>query len=183
MRCPLHWSARCPAIRRVQFRCHLLTHRYLGVLVVIGSAWFAAAPTTSIAAEDADTQASHVFQETVRPLLVRYCSGCHGEDTQEADIALTSYASPQSARADRETWMAVDEAVLFGSMPPEDEPQPTRDERKQISSWIQSLFAVDCTNDRDPGRETIRRLNRGVRQHDPRPVGIGFESSRGLSFG
>jgi hypothetical protein len=56
--------------------------------------------------------------------------------------------------------MKVDEMVLFGGMPPEGEPQPDPQERRLLSQWIQSVFAVDCSAPRDPGRVTIRRLNR-----------------------
>ena len=47
-------------------------------------------------------------------------------------------------------------------MPPEDAKlQPTADERQQLLAWIDAgLAASDCGGQRDPGRVTIRRLNR-----------------------
>ena len=45
-------------------------------------------------------------------------------------------------------------------MPPEKKPQPTPDERDLITGWIQSaIFHCDCAHP-DPGRVTLRRLNR-----------------------
>src|SRR3989442_11384970 len=46
-------------------------------------------------------------------------------------------------------------------MPPEKKPQPTAGERDLFLTFLdQQLAAVDCTKGRDPGRVTIRRLNR-----------------------
>jgi hypothetical protein len=46
-------------------------------------------------------------------------------------------------------------------MPPEDAPQPEAAERDRLVSWLEAELAKsDCGGPRDPGRVTIRRLNR-----------------------
>src|SRR5437016_13574082 len=45
-------------------------------------------------------------------------------------------------------------------MPPERKPQPSADERRRLETWIkQDVFGIDPKNP-DPGRVTVRRLNR-----------------------
>ena len=51
--------------------------------------------------------------------------------------------------------------IETGVMPPDDAPQPKPAERKGIARDLEKiLFNVDCDGPPDPGRVTIRRLNR-----------------------
>ena len=61
-------------------------------------------------------------------------------------------------------------------MPPEDRPQPSREEVGQLTRWIKSARqAEDCGRTFDPGRVTIRRLNRAEYNNTIRDlVGIDF---------
>ncbi len=62
-------------------------------------------------------------------------------------------------------------------MPPEDKLQPTAIERDLLLTFLdQRLATVDCTKGRDPGRVTIRRLNRTEYNNTIRDlVGINFQ--------
>jgi hypothetical protein len=61
-------------------------------------------------------------------------------------------------------------------MPPDDRPQPSREELNRLTQWIKSaLKADDCGRTIDPGRITIRRLNRAEYNNTIRDlVGIDF---------
>ncbi len=61
-------------------------------------------------------------------------------------------------------------------MPPDDRPQPSREEVGRLTQWIKSaLKADDCGRTFDPGRVTIRRLNRAEYNNTIRDlVGIDF---------
>ena len=61
-------------------------------------------------------------------------------------------------------------------MPPEDSPQPTREESARLASWIKTtLGADDCGKPSNPGRVTIRRLNRVEYNNTIRDlVGVNF---------
>jgi hypothetical protein len=61
-------------------------------------------------------------------------------------------------------------------MPPDDKPQPTQAERDLLSEWIDAVVNdCDCENP-DPGRVTIRRLNREEYNNTIRDlVGVDFE--------
>ena len=101
------------------------------------------------------------FAERLGPFLNTYCADCHGPDYAEADIDLAAYASAEDIRADREKWDRVLAIVRVGAMPPSEMDQPTPEERAAAVEWIdRALHEVNCEVVNDPGRVTVRRLNR-----------------------
>ncbi|HND51170.1 MAG TPA: DUF1592 domain-containing protein [Pirellulaceae bacterium] len=61
----------------------------------------------------------------------------------------------------RKKWDQLVELVRDGDMPPEDAPQPTADEKQQFVKVVRALFEnADKNAKPDPGRVTVRRLNR-----------------------
>ncbi len=116
------------------------------------------------------------FRSGVVPILAKYCVGCHGATKAKAGLNLTSFRDEASARSNRKAWERVKEYVEGGLMPPEDRPQPSRDELAQLIGWIKSaLKADDCGRTFDPGHVTIRRLNRAEYNNTIRDlIGIDF---------
>src|SRR5438477_2161979 len=99
------------------------------------------------------------FQAQIKPLLGKYCFGCHGEK-KKGDLDLRVYSDEASVLRDRNTFAKVMKNLQAHEMPPEKKPQPTPEEREIITAWIQAeIFKCDCDHP-DPGRVTIRRLNR-----------------------
>lgn len=61
---------------------------------------------------------------------------------------------------DREHWMPIWRNLRSQIMPPSDEGQPSVEEKQKLLTWIESeVFKLNPENP-DPGRVTIRRLNR-----------------------
>jgi Protein of unknown function (DUF1592)/Protein of unknown function (DUF1588)/Protein of unknown function (DUF1585)/Protein of unknown function (DUF1587)/Protein of unknown function (DUF1595)/Ca-dependent carbohydrate-binding module xylan-binding/Planctomycete cytochrome C len=101
------------------------------------------------------------FRTAVLPVLSKYCTGCHGASKPKAGLNLASFRDEASVRSNRKAWERIKEYVEGGLMPPDDRPQLTREELSQLTGWIKSsLKADDCGRTFDPGRVTIRRLNR-----------------------
>lgn len=101
------------------------------------------------------------WRSTIAPFFKKHCWDCHGADVQEGDIQLDRYATAAAVAADVPTWQRVIQMVRSGAMPPEDVPQPGESERQAIVRWLEEiLYRVDCSGPVDPGRVTIRRLNR-----------------------
>ncbi|HET6572940.1 MAG TPA: DUF1592 domain-containing protein [Fimbriiglobus sp.] len=135
-------------------------------------AWAALAPVAALAlcatdrragpqALAADPPADKTFERKVVPLLTKYCFACHNSDKQKGGVALDAYRSEALARKDRMTWETVRKVVADGHMPPKKKPHPTREEKALLLGWIENtLSSVDCTGPQDPGRVTLRRLNR-----------------------
>jgi mono/diheme cytochrome c family protein len=116
------------------------------------------------------------FRTAVLPVLAKYCTGCHGPSKPKAGLNLASFRDEASARSNRKAWERIKEYVEGGLMPPDDRPQPSREELAQLTDWIKSaLKADDCGRTFDPGRVTIRRLNRAEYNNTIRDlIGIDF---------
>jgi hypothetical protein len=101
--------------------------------------------------------AETAFDHGIRPLLSTYCVRCHGGDKTKGDLDLNLYRSGSSAVAARPLWKRVLTELRHGTMPPDQEQQPSAAERQGLVAWIDSLRRLDPP---DPGRVTVRRLNR-----------------------
>lgn len=100
------------------------------------------------------------FVKDVQPLLAKYCSECHGAEKPKGGLALATFRDERGALARRDVWQRVAENLSAEAMPPEGKPQPEDSERGLILRWIESrVLKIDCSRI-DPGRVTIRRLNR-----------------------
>jgi len=100
------------------------------------------------------------FTDQIRPILESHCGDCHWGDSSDADLNLEAYETIEQVLAGRKKWKKVLVRTAAREMPPEDcEPIPD-DEHKKLLNWTETMLnSVDCTNI-NPGRVTIRRLNR-----------------------
>ena len=69
------------------------------------------------------------FKTRVTPFLTKYCTSCHGEKTQKADLALHGYTDKLSVLRGRKIWLNVAKMVHEGEMPSGKGPKPTDDRR------------------------------------------------------
>ena len=116
------------------------------------------------------------FQTSVLPLLAKYCTNCHGPTKPKGGLNLAVFHDEPTARSRRTTWERVREYLEGGVMPPEDRPQPSGDEVGRLIQWIKVITKPeDCARTFDPGRVTIRRLNRTEYNNTIRDlIGIDF---------
>ncbi|HEV2471391.1 MAG TPA: DUF1587 domain-containing protein, partial [Chthonomonadales bacterium] len=117
-------------------------------------------PPAHKAAPHAAAAPDATFQHTVLPVITKYCVGCHGGASPAAGIDLTSFKTSTSVVTAHDTWVKVSRNVITGHMPPAGSPHPTDAQRKQVSTWINAVLAPPACNLHDPGRVTLRRLNR-----------------------
>ncbi len=115
------------------------------------------------------------FVRDVKPLLAQYCYGCHGEK-KKGDLDLRIYRDEASVRRDLRVFEKVLRNLQSHEMPPENKPQPSAAERDRIALWAASFFSTcDCAHP-DPGRVTLRRLNRAEYNNTIRDlVGVNFQ--------
>jgi hypothetical protein len=116
-----------------------------------------------------------VFEQEVKPLLDQYCYGCHGEK-KKGDLDLRIYTDTKSTLRARPVFEKVLKHLQAHEMPPENKPQPAAAEREVIVRWVTTtFFPCDCDHP-DPGRVTVRRLNRSEYNNTIRDlVGINFQ--------
>ncbi len=100
------------------------------------------------------------YEREIQPILIDYCYRCHSEGVVKGGVAFDGPRSETTLLADRALWMKVLKNVRLGIMPPVGKDQPAKDDVARLESWIKrDVFAID-PQDPDPGRVTIRRLNR-----------------------
>lgn len=104
--------------------------------------------------------ADEAFKSEIQPLLVRYCYDCHGDGSREGDFRMDTFKDLSAHLGDREHWMPVWRNLRSQIMPPFDEDQPSAEDTRKLLSWIETaVFKLDPEKP-DPGRVTLRRLNR-----------------------
>ncbi|MFK7852364.1 MAG: DUF1592 domain-containing protein [Akkermansiaceae bacterium] len=105
------------------------------------------------------------YQKDIEPLLVNYCFDCHGDGLKKGDFAIDAFGDLSEHLGDRTHWYPIWSNLRSQIMPPSDEAQPSAAEKKKLLSWIETeVFKLD-PKDPDPGRVTIRRLNRSEYQY------------------
>ena len=101
------------------------------------------------------------WDRKIRPLFRRYCYKCHNPDRHKADIDLTKYENPRMILQGLKVWHTVREVLKAKEMPPEDAREPNKKERENMVAFIdRALSKLDCDSIKEPGRPSIRRLNR-----------------------
>lgn len=151
-------------------RCWFRAPWLMGLALVVAPV--VALPSSAIAVES-KAAAHAAFEKDIVPLLSTYCYSCHGEKKQKADLNLQSFRTGADVERARKTWKEVADQLHSREMPPEDEKQPSDAERAKITAWVKSLSATDAP---DPGRVTVRRLNRLEYNNTIRDlVGIDFK--------
>ena len=117
------------------------------------------------------------YRETVAPLLAKYCYDCHGDGMQKGKVAFDELGSDAEILSSHDLWFKVLKNVRAGLMPKEDGPRPTAEEIGQLERWIKyQAFGIDPAHP-DPGRVTVRRLNRVEYRNTIRDLmGIDFAS-------
>jgi hypothetical protein len=100
------------------------------------------------------------YKTEIIPILETYCFSCHGEGVAKGKFSMDKFKDLSTHLADREHWLPVWRNLRSQVMPPSDEDQLTPDEKRKVQAWIEKeVFKLDPASP-DPGRVTIRRLNR-----------------------
>jgi hypothetical protein len=117
------------------------------------------------------------YTKQIAPLVATYCIVCHGGDKPKAGLALDAFKDDAPILKNRKVWEKVAKRVRAREMPPRRGKQPTDGERAQLLTWLDAeLGDIDCNLKRDPGRVTIRRLNRAEYNNTIRDlVGVTFQ--------
>ena len=122
------------------------------------------------------------LRSQVEPFLTKYCTTCHGPTRPKGGLDLSKVPGEAELRSRRKVWERVREYVEGGIMPPEDHPQPTAEESSKLTTWVKAALDRDnCGRPGNPGRVTIRRLNRAEYNNTVRDlVGVDFRPADGF---
>lgn len=78
------------------------------------------------------------FDDTVSPFLSTYCADCHGENSNESDVVLSSISFDLASGHDMELWKTVLRQLHVEEMPPTESKQPEQYEKDAVMFWINS---------------------------------------------
>ena len=127
--------------------------------------------------ETEKAEAAATFHNQIAPLLAKYCINCHGGEKPKAGLNLATVSDPAAIAKNRKVWERVAANVESGEMPPVGKPQLGDDEISLFTQWVNAqLDRIDCGAESDPGRVTLRRLNRAEYNNTVRDLfGINFK--------
>ncbi|MSR47028.1 MAG: DUF1592 domain-containing protein [Planctomycetes bacterium] len=101
------------------------------------------------------------FARDVVPLLQDSCIDCHGGKEPEADLAFDAVVDEAGARATAGIWRRAREKLRRGEMPPPEAPAADKTLLLAAQAWLDVRLGTGPGSwPLDPGRTTIRRLNR-----------------------
>lgn len=147
------------------------------LLLALGSLYPAPAQTKKPAKKPAPPKASPKFEQVVRPVVEKFCLGCHSGPQPAGALDLKKTATHAQFLQQRDLWDRVSQALRSSHMPPPGQPAPTAAQRKQVADWIDTTLSADCAV-ADPGKVTLRRLNRAEYDNTIRDLlGIDFRAS------
>lgn len=117
------------------------------------------------------------FSDHVLPVLKAYCITCHGGKKPKGDLAFDVLADEAAALKQKDLWQRVSANIRSGDMPPSGRKKPSPEQVEKLTRWIDiAVSGVDCTKQRDPGRVTIRRLNKAEYRNTIRDLmGVDFK--------
>jgi hypothetical protein len=120
------------------------------------------------------------YARDIAPLVEKYCLRCHGATRFKGGVSLAGTRSDDDAIKNRALWEKVGDNLRSGEMPPAGAKKPTAREMEVWNRWLDSVVLInDCTGPKDPGKVTIRRLNRAEYDNTIRDlVGVTFKPAK-----
>ncbi len=120
------------------------------------------------------------YKQNVRPLLRQFCLECHSSKQKKGDLDLQRFATLAEVRRGTRVWLKVVEMLDNGEMPPEDEAQPSPEQRKELRGWVERyLHAEALASAGDPGPVVLRRLTNAEYTYTLRDLtGVGLNPAR-----
>lgn len=141
----------------------------VAALVMVGCGHVAAVLAASPGATE--------FRKEVAPILQEFCYDCHGDGMDKGGVAFDSFNPDTDLNTSQDLWWRALKNLQADLMPPPKKPQPSARQVARIERWIKArAFALDEKNP-DPGRVTIRRLNRVEYRNTIRDlVGVDYDT-------
>jgi hypothetical protein len=126
----------------------------------------------------AERQGATTFHKDIQPILTEYCYDCHGDGMKKGGVAFDELTSDESILTNRDLWWNALKYLRAGIMPPAKKPRPTDAQKQLLANWIKTdVFGIDANNP-DPGRVTVRRLNRVEYRNTIRDLlGVDYDTS------
>ena len=129
----------------------------------------------------ADGLAWEHFQKNISPILEQRCYACHGDGEKKGGLAFDELKTKEQVLQNPGLWLKVLKNTRSHIMPPPEKAPPTAPEQAALEQWIKTAaFGLDPAQP-DPGRVTVRRLNRTEYRNTVRDLlGVDFDTDQAL---
>jgi hypothetical protein len=122
------------------FYFNMLRKKYLAIGSRYALVAAAAALGTNVLAE-----APLDYENTIRPLMEKYCIDCHDGDVAKGDLNIDRFKNQNNVLDSLAVWQRMSKRIADKSMPPsKKKSQPSEEERRLLTQWIGGLD-VDTT--------------------------------------
>jgi len=117
------------------------------------------------------------YRANVQPVLKEFCYDCHADGANKGGVSFDTFASERAMLEDHDLWLRVLKNLRAGLMPPPKKPQPGAEQKRLIEQWVKTTVFHDDPANPDPGRVTVRRLNRVEYRNTVRDLlGVDFDT-------
>jgi len=112
-------------------------------------------------------------------MLETFCFDCHADGANKGGVSFDDFKSDPAMLGNHDLWLKALKNVRAGIMPPPKKAQPSAEQKQQLEQWIKTaVFQADPQNP-DPGRVTVRRLNRAEYRNTIRDLlGVDFDTDK-----
>ena len=121
------------------------------------------------------------FHQQIEPILETYCYECHGLGEKKGQVAFDELKTDEQLLHNADLWAKALRNVRSNLMPPQGHPRPSAEEQALLANWIKYRGLGIDPNDPDPGRVTLRRLNRVEYRNTIRDL-MGYDFHAGEEF-
>jgi hypothetical protein len=130
-----------------------LPPRNARILCILGSALL-------VHTVQAETGHAAEFEKEILPILENHCYDCHGDGEDKGEVTFDTFGSTEALMGQTVLWVHALKNVRSGLMPPAKKKRPSAAEISKLEDWIKrGPLKLDPLHP-NPGRVTLRRLNR-----------------------
>ena len=117
------------------------------------------------------------FSAGGRAFLQKHCVKCHNDEEKSAELSLQGLTDNASLIRRRQAVTRILRVLAAGEMPPADQERPGAAEAESFTAELSAILDyADRTAKPDPGRVTMRRLNRTEYRNTIRDlIGVSFD--------
>jgi cytochrome c553 len=123
---------------------------------LLGLVWSGICLSQATAETDDEAQ----FSKEILPILENHCYECHGDGEHKGKVRFDGFSSISELMDQPELWVHALKNLRSGLMPPAKKDRLPQEDFVKLENWItRSALKLDPLHP-DPGRVTLRRLNR-----------------------
>ncbi|HKQ11082.1 MAG TPA: DUF1587 domain-containing protein, partial [Rhizomicrobium sp.] len=152
----------------------------LASFIVFGGAAAEPAPAQTQVAVNAPVTASAPTVADRKQMLMQYCTACHNDRLKTAGMSVVPLDAG-NLPAHLATWEKILRRLSVGEMPPRGMPRPPKEQIVDFTQWLSASLDKLAAANPDPGRATIRRMNRAEYANAVRDLlGLDIDLSKSL---